>query len=175
MAPIAITTTYQPPVTPVLQSRSVPPAMAARIVSFVQDLAAPDPAALGVAEPAYPAAAAGSHLPAPCQHVWRGASGRLYAHRVYGLIGCPPLPPAGYILVRRDAEGRRTPLRIGLGTSDAPTLNLAEIRRLGAQAGANEVHVLLDPSPAGRRLIACDLRAALLGTLAATAEPAPAI
>jgi hypothetical protein len=174
MAPIEITTTYQPPVT--LSFSPVTLAMAARIVSIVQHPAAPEPAALDMAESPYrPAAAVGSHLPAPCQHVWRGASGRLYAHRIYGLIDCPPLPPAGYILVRRDAEGRRTPLRIGLGTSDAPTLNLAEIRRLGAQAGANEVHVRLDPSAAERRLIACDLRAALLGTLAATAEPAPAI
>ena len=146
--------------------------MAARILSIVQRHAAPEGAAditLGASEgrPQQP----GSHVG---QHGWRGASGRVYAHRVYGLIDCPPLPPAGYILVRREGDGRRRPLRIGVGTSDAPTLNLAEIRRRGAEAGANEVHVCLGGSDAERRLIACDLRAGLLGTLAASGEPVPA-
>jgi hypothetical protein len=132
--------------------------MAAPIVSIVPRQAAPEPAPARVP----------AELP-PHQHVWRGASGRLYAHHVYALIECPPLPAAGYVLVRRDEDGRRTPLRVGLGTSPAPTLNLAEIRQRGAQAGANEVHVRLDAaSDAERRLAACDLRAGLLGTLAAT-------
>jgi hypothetical protein len=158
--------------------------MAARIVRIVQHHPAPQASgasmrgSMGVCEgipPRRPAAPAALHPSAPGQHAqqtWRGASGRVYAHRVYGLIDCPPLPPAGYILVRRDAEGRRLPLRIDVGTSDAPTLNLAEIRRRGAQAGANEVHIRLEPSEAERRLVACDLRAGLLGTLAATAESA---
>jgi hypothetical protein len=110
--------------------------------------------------------------------VWRGASGRLYVHHVYALIECPPLPSAGYVLVRRDEQGRRTPLRVGLAASSAPTLNLAEIRQRGAQAGANEVHVRLDAAAdADRRLAACDLRAGLLGTLAAgpTAAPEPGL
>src|SRR4029077_8353939 len=34
-------------------------------------------------------------------HYWRGASGRRYLHSVYSLIGCPALPRANYILVRR--------------------------------------------------------------------------
>jgi hypothetical protein len=145
--------------------------MAARIVSLNRPQAAPQPAAtvhLGVPK--------GLTGRAPAQqHAWRGASGRLYAHHVYTLIECPPLPPTGYVLVRRDAEGRRTPLRIGVGSSDAPTLNLAEIRQRGAAAGANEVHVRLDAaSEAERRLAACDLRAGLLGSLAAAGpEPAP--
>ena len=140
--------------------------MAARIVSIsiVPRQAAPEPVLAGVP----------ADLP-PHQHVWRGASGRLYAHHVYALIECPPLPAAGYVLVRRDEKGRRTPLRVGLGTSPAPTLNLAEIRQRGAQAGANEVHVRLDAAcDAERRLVACDLRAGLLGTLAAAPGPTPA-
>ncbi len=108
------------------------------------------------------------------RHVWRGASGRLYAHDVYGLIECPPLPAASYVLVRRDEQGLRSPLRVGIGTSDAPTLNLAQVRQRGAQAGANEVHVRLGASSdAERRLVACDLRAGLFGTLAAEAGPDP--
>ena len=104
---------------------------------------------------------------------WRGASGRRYAHSVYSLIECPPLPMAGYILVKRDVLGRRTALRVGLGQSDAPTLNLAEVRRRGAQLGANEVHVHVRAgSEDERRLVACDLRAGLFGTL--SAEPARA-
>jgi hypothetical protein len=100
--------------------------------------------------------------------VWRGASGRAYAHSVYGLIECPPLPKAGYILVRRDEHGRCTALRAGVGASAAPTLNLALVRQQGARAGANEVHVWLDAvSDAERRLVACDLRAGLFETLAA--------
>jgi hypothetical protein len=144
--------------------------MAARIVSLNRPQAAPGPAVtalLGVPK--------GLTGQAPAQHTWRGASGRLYAHHIYTLIECPPLPPAGYLLVRRDSDGRRTPLRIGVGTSEAPSLNLAEIRQRGAQAGANEVHVRLDAaSGAERRLAACDLRAELFGSLAAGGpEPAP--
>jgi hypothetical protein len=136
--------------------------MASPILSIVPRQAAIEPAPAGV-----PARRS------PRQHVWRGASGRLYAHHVYTLIECPPLPAAGYILVRRDEQGRHTPLRVGVGVSCAPTLNLAEIRQRGAQAGANEVHVRLDAaSDAERRLVACDLRAGLLGTLAAAGNPA---
>jgi hypothetical protein len=169
IAPAAMRTRIARPVP--LSSRrsrqlpSVRPSMAARIVSLstVPRQATPVPAPASV-----PAA-----LP-PHQHVWRGASGRLYAHHVYALIECPPLPAAGYVLVRRDEQGRRTPLRVGLGTSAAPTLNLAEIRQRGAQAGASEVHVRLDAaSDAERRLVACDLRAGLLGTLAAAAAHGP--
>jgi hypothetical protein len=106
------------------------------------------------------------------EHAWRGASGRLYAHCVYGLIECPPLPAASYVLVRRDPNGRRTALRIGVGTSNAPTLNLAQVRQQGALVGANEVHVLFgSASDDERRLVACDLRAGLFGTLAAEIGP----
>ena len=75
------------------------------------------------------------------QHLWRGASGRAYVHSVYSLIECPPLPKASYVLVRREADGRRVALHVGLGRSDTATLNLAQVRQRGAQLGANEVHV----------------------------------
>lgn len=132
--------------------------MAARIVSPVRrQAAAPAPIPLGLPEQA----------PAR-RHVWRGASGKAYPHSVYSLIACPPLPMASYILVRRDRHGRRTALQVGLGQSDAPTLNLAQVRQRGAQLGSNEVHVHFGAaSDDERRLVACDLRAGLFGTLAA--------
>ncbi|HEY1247258.1 MAG TPA: hypothetical protein VGF29_20750, partial [Hyphomicrobiaceae bacterium] len=86
--------------------------MVARVVSLGRLQAAPEP---------------GLPQQAPVRrHVWRGASGREYAHSVYSLIECPPLPMAGYVLVRRDECGRCRPLRVGVGQSDAPTLNLAQ-------------------------------------------------
>jgi hypothetical protein len=141
--------------------------MASRIVSLGRSRATPEQAPLG------PSKALPELAPA-ARHVWRGASGRLYTHNVYGLIECPPLPAASYVLVRRDQQGRRSPLRVDVGTSDAPSLNLAQVRQRGAQAGANEVHVRFGAaSDAERRLVACDLRAGLLDTLAAEAAPDP--
>jgi hypothetical protein len=58
-----------------------------------------------------------------------------------------------------------------VGPSDAPTLNLAQVRQRGAQAGANEVHLHLGAtSEAERRLVACDLRAGIFGSLADAAN-----
>jgi hypothetical protein len=115
-------------------------------------------------------------VPVPCPahglparlHFWRGASGRRYPHTVYGLIECPPLPQATYLLVRRDDAGRREVLHIGLCESDAPTLNLAQLRQRGATLGVNEVHVhFLAETAEQRRLALCDLRAAQFGALVA--------
>ena len=101
-------------------------------------------------------------------HFWRGASGRRYAHTVYSLIECPPLPQAAYLLVRRDSAGQRHVLHIGSGESSAPSLNLASLRQRGATVGANEVHVHFPAeTPEARRLVVCDLRAAQFGALAA--------
>jgi hypothetical protein len=101
------------------------------------------------------------------QHLWRGASGRVYVHRVYTLIECPPLPQASYVLVRREADGRRIALHVGLGRSGTATLNLAQVRRRGAQLGANEVHVHFPRSAhADAGLVACDLRAGQFRSLA---------
>src|ERR1700693_1468439 len=77
-------------------------------------------------------------------HYWRGASGRRYLHSVYTLIGCPALPRANYILVRRHDDGQRTALLlVGQTKDDAITLNLAHLRHEGAKLGANEVHIHL--------------------------------
>jgi hypothetical protein len=92
---------------------------------------------------------------------WSGASGQRYVHTVYSLIECPELPRANYMLVRRDASGRRHILRIGRLTHRAKSLNLAEIRHNGAKLGANEVHVhLIGRSSEQRRQIELDLCAA---------------
>jgi hypothetical protein len=101
------------------------------------------------------------------QHLWRGASGLAYVHRVYSLIECPPLPKATYVLVQRAADGRRRPLHVGLGRNEASTLNLAQVRQRGAQLGANEVHVYFAAlSDADRALVASDLRVGQFGALA---------
>jgi hypothetical protein len=105
---------------------------------------------------------------------WRGASGQRYAHSIFSLIDCPPLPKVAYALVRRDAVGTRKMLHIASGSSDAPTLNLARIRQRGAMLGANEVHVHALPSTDDeRQLVVCDLRAGQFGALAE--EPARAV
>ena len=118
-----------------------------------------------VSAPTAPGLAADS----PAQlHFWRGASGRRYAHTVYGLIECPPLPRAAYLLVRRDPAGQRQVVYIGSGESSAPSLNLASLRQRGAALGANEVHVHFPAETReARRLVVCDLRAAQFGALAA--------
>lgn len=91
---------------------------------------------------------------------WRGASGERYIHTLYGLIECPEVPRATYMLVRRDAAGRRRVLFIGRASNDAPSLNLAEIRQRGAQLGANEVHVhFVAESERQRNIVEFDLKA----------------
>jgi hypothetical protein len=138
--------------------------MAARLVSFSAPQAEPSN---GIPLPASP----GVLEQAPVrEHTWHGASGRRYLATVYSLIACPPLPKACFVLVRRDASGARRALLVGVGRDDAPTVNLARIRRRGAQLGANEVHVYFPAATdAARSLVACDLRAALFGAL----EPEP--
>lgn len=92
-------------------------------------------------------------------HFWSGASGRRYVHTIYSLIECPAIPAGNYILVHRDAQGRRLVLAIGRVGNVAASLNLAEIRRRGAELGANEVHVhLLAPNAKQSRFIETDLR-----------------
>ena len=136
--------------------------MSASVVSLFPTVVPPQPVRLSQ----------GRKGPAP-QRQWHGASGKRYAHSVYSLIECPPIPKATYLLVRRDGSGLRTVLHVGIGGSDASTLNLAQIRQRGAQLGANEVHVRFGArSDAARSLAALDLRAGLFGEL--TAEPSRA-
>jgi len=122
--------------------------------------------------PAQPAAGVGLSAPLRSE-LWHGASGRRYMHTVYSLIGCPPLPKATYVLVRREADGRSSALGIASADSDASTLNLARVRQRGAELGANEVHVhCRAETEAERRLAVCDLRAGQFGVLGA--EPSRA-
>jgi hypothetical protein len=101
-------------------------------------------------------------------HYWRGASGRRYLHSVYTLIGCPTIPQANYILVRRLDDGRRIALAFGQTKEDAMTLNLAHLRHEGAKAGANEVHIhLLAENTQARDAVEADLLAAHTRRLAA--------
>jgi hypothetical protein len=103
-------------------------------------------------------------------HYWRGASGRRYLHTVYTLIGCPALPQANFILVRRHDDGSRTPLLFGQTKDDAITLNLAHLRHEGAKLGANEVHIhLLAEGPSQRNDVEADLNAAHFSRIAADA------
>jgi hypothetical protein len=91
-------------------------------------------------------------------HYWRGASGRRYLHSVYSLVGCPALPRANYILVRRFDDGTRVALAFGQTKDDAVTLNLAHLRHEGAKRGANEVHIhLLAENGDARALVEADL------------------
>jgi hypothetical protein len=101
-------------------------------------------------------------------HYWRGASGRRYLHSVYTLIGCPAMPQANYILVRRHDDGTRTPLAFGQAKDDATSLNLAHLRHQGAKLGANEVHIhLLAETAEERAAVEADLTAAHPRRLAA--------
>lgn len=94
-------------------------------------------------------------------HYWRGASGRRYLHSVYSLVGCPALPQANYILVRRHEDGTREALAFGDTKDDAISLNLAYLRHAGAKIGANEVHIhLLAETAHDRALVEADLTAA---------------
>jgi hypothetical protein len=101
-------------------------------------------------------------------HYWRGASGRRYLHSVYTLIGCPALPRANYILVRRYDNGTRVALAFGQTKDDAVTLNLAHLRHEGAKIGANEVHIhLLAETTEDRGDVEADLTAAHMHRIAA--------
>lgn len=99
-------------------------------------------------------------------HYWRGGTGKRYLHSVYTLIGCPSLPRANYILVKRNADGTREPLAIGQTRDEAASLNLAHIRHHGAKLGANEVHIHLLADGYGQRArVEMDLEAGQAGRL----------
>ncbi len=109
----------------------------------------------------------------PAFQFWSGVSGRRYVHTIFDLIGCPRVPACTYVLVRCDAQGRRSPLRIGTVSAEAWSLNLAEIRHRAAQLGANEVHGHLIASDAEtRNKVTSDLQAGLFAEF--NAEPAAA-
>lgn len=97
---------------------------------------------------------------------WSGQSGRCYVHSVYNLRECPEIPAATYLLVRSEVGEAPRVLMVGRLEGDAPSLNLAEIRRLGALLEANEVHIhLLAQSPAKRQAVEQDLALTLTTSL----------
>ena len=115
-----------------------------------------EPALLGGAP------ADGPHSLAERFHFWTGATGRRYVHTVYSLIECPAIPSGNYILVNRGADGVRSVLSGGSVANEAATLNLAEIRKLGAELGANEVHIhLLAGTAKLMKLVEFDLKGRL--------------
>ena len=107
--------------------------------------------------------------------VWRAASGRQVPHIVYRLVGCPPIPAATYMLVRRSGDGSSRVLAVGRTTSTDGVLNRARIRRAGASLGANEVHLsVVGETDADRARISMDLASghAALALPAAAGETA---
>lgn len=131
--------------------------MAAQIISLAAYKSAHSNGWAGLAN--RPASLDGASDLAERFHFWIGASGRRYVHTIYSLVECPTLPAGNYILAHRDTEGRRIVLAVGRVGNAAASLNLAEIRRRGAQLGANEVHVhLLAANAKLSRLIESDLR-----------------
>ena len=114
-------------------------------------------------------------LKRPDFQFWSGVSGRRYVHTIFDLIACPRVPACSYLLVRRDAEGKRTPLRIGTVSAEAWSLNLAEIRHRAARLGANEVHLHLIASDSqDRSKVAEDLQAGQFAEVSAEPAQVPA-
>lgn len=95
---------------------------------------------------------------------WVGASGQRYIHTVHSLLLCPEIPAVNYLLIHRTENGEQKVLAAGHTIHDAPSLNLADVRKHGATVGANEVHIhLLADSVNAAKLIEHDLKQAQLG------------
>lgn len=130
--------------------------MSARVIQFSEILARRQAPAQPAQEPAQ---LEGADDLAGRFHFWTGATGRRYVHTVYSLVECPALVAGNYVLVRRNDNGDRDVLAIGSATHDAASLNLADIRRRGAELGANEVHIhLLAGTSKASKLVEFDLR-----------------
>lgn len=96
---------------------------------------------------------------------WTGASGARYVHTVYDLLTCPTLPASNYMLIKRETAGNPEILSIGQLKNSATSLNLAEVRRRGAELGATEVHVhLLANNASEAKKIQHDLQAGHLNS-----------
>ena len=95
---------------------------------------------------------------------WRGTSGQAYVHAVYSLARCPPVPPASILLVDNQASDCRVVLDVIGVDHVAPSLSLVEIRRIGAELGASEVHVRFAyPNAQTRQTAVADLRTRYAG------------
>ncbi len=128
--------------------------MAARILKLpVERMRGRAPRSIGVGNPL------AGH--ADRLHFWHGASGRSYPHTVYGLLECPPVPAATYVMVKRAGSGAAKALRIGRVLHAADTLNLAELRRVAATLGAGEIHLhFLAEGDTGALAVELDLKSA---------------
>lgn len=63
------------------------------------------------------------------------------ARGAFSLLECPPIAPGNFILLKRDDDGGSRLLAMGRVRNDCASLNLAHVRRLGAELGANEVRL----------------------------------
>ncbi len=102
--------------------------------------------------------------PRIASYMWMGGSGRTYTCRVHSLRGCPTSPRAIAILVRRDADDRRRIIAVLSCEHISSTLNRAEVRRLGARIGANEVHLIASRTTRAARTDICDDLSAIWDT-----------
>jgi len=139
--------------------------MCAQVLKFLTAKAIPDNSAETTGQPIVKAdAPVEARIDTSAMQFWDGASGTRYIHTVHSLQGCPELPAVNYLLVHRDASGSQNVLGAGHTLYDAPSLNLAEIRKIGASLGANEVHVhMLADNPTSAKVIEYDLKQAQLG------------
>ncbi|MEO1719898.1 MAG: hypothetical protein AAFR23_06665 [Pseudomonadota bacterium] len=91
---------------------------------------------------------------------WRGATGATYVHSIYPLRACPQLPQANILLVHRSADGTKDVRHVGQTTHACPSSNLADVRQLASELGANEVHVhFLATDARERAIVTFDLEA----------------
>lgn len=140
--------------------------MCAQVLKFRQTKK--QQAATAATDPVSPASAAPTnhcedHPDTSDLQFWIGASGARYIHTVHSLIDCPEVPHVNYLLVRKENCGFQTVLAAGHTTHQAASLNLAEIRRLGASLGANQVHLhMLAADETQAKVIEHDLRASQL-------------
>lgn len=91
---------------------------------------------------------------------WRGASGRCYPYTAYRLIECPPVTAATYVMMKRREAGPVKVLRVGHVRHAAETLNLAELRHIGASVGADEIHLHFPGEAADVLAVELDMKAA---------------
>lgn len=76
-----------------------------------------------------------------CRSDGTAGDGRAPARGAFSLIECPPIAPGNFILLKRDDGGATRLLAMGRVRNDSASLNLAHVRKLGAELGANEVRL----------------------------------
>lgn len=88
------------------------------------------------------AAAGGSRREVPL-FWWQGYSGRYHLTSIFNLKNFDCREPGAFILVRREPNGERTPLYIGVADSISDDIyaDFGDELMRAIKAGANEVHV----------------------------------